>query len=68
MKSFDDFISTLSSKDQEDIMKKSMSLLTQSGDTFSEKEIRIATLIAQASGFFSRELLKRYHDWLSEQM
>lgn len=68
MKSFDDFLSTLSSKDQEEIMKSSVSLLTKSGETFSEKEMRLATLIAQTSGIFNRELLRRYHDWLSSQM
>lgn len=68
MKSFDDFLSTLSAKDQEEITKQSLTLLTNSGETFSEKELKLAVLIAQASGIFNRELLRRYHSWLAEQM
>ncbi len=68
MKSFDDFLSTLSAKDQEEIAKQAMAELTNSGETFSEKEFKLAVLIAQASGTFSREILRRYHSWLSEQM
>ena len=68
MKSFDSFISTLSVKDQEEITKQAMDTLMKSGETFSEKEFKLAVLIAQASGIFDRELLRRYHEWLSEQM
>lgn len=68
MKSFDDFLSTLSTKDQEEITSKAMALLTNSGETFSEKELQLAVLTAQASGVFMRELLRRYHNWLTEQM
>lgn len=68
MKSFDDFLSTLSTKDQEEITSKAMALLTNSGETFSAKELKLAVSIAQASGLFMRELLHRYHNWLAEQM
>lgn len=67
MKSFDDFLSTLSAKDQEEIMQKSMSEFTKTGETFSERELRLAALISQISGIANRELLHRYHDWLSKQ-
>lgn len=67
MKSFDDFLSTLSAKDQEEISSLAISSLTQSGETFSEKELKLSLLIAQTSGIFTRELLRRYHDWLSGQ-
>ncbi len=68
MKSFDDFLSTLSAKDQEEIAKQAIASLTNSGETFSEKELKLAVLIARASGMFTREMLRRYHSWLSEQM
>lgn len=68
MKSFDDFLSTLSAKDQEKVTKQALDLLTNSGETFSEKELKLSVSIAQASGLFMRELLHRYHNWLTEQM
>ena len=68
MKSFDDFLSTLSSKDQEAIMKQAMHALTKSGETFSEKDMKLVTIIAQTSGIFNREMLRLYHNWLSEQL
>ncbi len=68
MKTFDDFLSTISPKDQEDIMKQAMCALTKSGETFSEKDMKLITIVAQGVGTFSREMLRLYHNWLSEQM
>ena len=68
MKSFDDFISTLSPKDLEEMTNQAISMLTNSGETFSEKELKLAMIIAQGSGVFIREIHRRYHNWLTEQM
>lgn len=68
MKSFDEFLSTLSAEDQQAIMERSFSLAAGDGRRFSADEMRLATSIAAASSAFMCEMLRRYHSWLSAQM
>lgn len=68
MKSFDEFLSTLSTKAQEDALSLALSKLTASGEIFSEKEFKLALLISQAVGKSTCDLMRQYHDWLTEQM
>ena len=68
MKSFDDFLSTLSQKDHEELLDASISSLATSDKKFSDQERRMAVLIAQSNATFIREILRRYHDWLTESM
>lgn len=68
MKSFDDFIATLSPADQEAIMKQALSHLRGDGHTFSADEMRLAAQISTVSSVFMREMLRRYHEWLSAQI
>lgn len=49
-------------------MKQAMCALTKSGETLSEKDMKLITIVAQGVGTFSREMLRLYHNWLSEQM
>ena len=67
MKTFDDFLSSISSEEQERIAKMAQSNLSGTGN-YSEQEMQFAVAISQASGVFMREMLRLYHDWLSKQM
>lgn len=68
MKSFDEFIATLTPSDQEAITKQALSQLPDSGLTFSADEMRLMMKVATVSTFFMREMLRRYHEWLSAQI
>ena len=68
MKSFDDFLSTLSAKDKNETFALIQSKLQESGETFSEKELKLAMLVAQIDAISMRQILRQYHEWLSEQM
>ena len=41
---------------------------TLSDATYTEKDRALALLIVQATTIHVREFLRRYHEWLSEQM
>ncbi len=68
MKSFDDFLSTLYRDDQKELINSAISSLEKSGITFSETDLKQATLTAQIIGTTTTNLLGKYHAWLSEQL
>jgi len=51
VKSFDNFLGTLTQKDLESITEQAQSELMGDG-TYSEQEMRLATSIAQSAGIF----------------
>lgn len=68
MKSFDEFLATLTPTDQEAITKQALSELPNTGHTFSADEMRLMMKVASVSSVFMREMLRRYHEWLSAQI
>lgn len=68
MKSFDEFLSTLKPEDQQAITQQALARLTGDGHTFGTDEMRLAVSIATASSVCMREMLRRYHAWVSEQI
>ena len=68
MKSFDEFIATLTPADQESITKQALTQLPDDGHTYSAEEMRLAIRVALASSVVMREMLRRYHEWLSAQI
>ena len=67
MKSFDDFLKTLTPADL-DSMQDSIQGLETFGVAFTEQEMRLSQAISKASALFIREILEKYHNWLIEQI
>ncbi len=68
MKTFDDFLSSLSMDDISEVSSLVANLGKQLGKPMTENEQRLVALVTQANSFAFRELLRRYHEWLVEQM
>ena len=68
MKSFDEFLATQSEQLINESTKKALAQIPLSDTTYTEKDRALALLIVQATTIHVREFLRRYHEWLSEQM
>ena len=68
MKPFDDFLSSLSMDDFSGISSLVTSLEKQFGKPMTENEQRLVELVTLANSTAFRELLRRYHEWVVEQM
>lgn len=68
MKPFDDFLASLSIDDFSKISSLVCGYEKQFGKSMTEDEQRLVELVTLANTAAFRELLRRYHEWVVEQM